>query len=197
MVDQMPSPITQLQPFNEHRFDDCMAYLSSKHGRVLSRYEMMKLHVMIDVHHVLDNGIPVIGGEIWPYTNGPVIPCAFHRVSDWIKNYEQTGETPDCFTIAENSAERYEFGPKCCPDKEDFSESEIAAMEAAWNDVIPVLVSGFDQSQRYFHEESPIGEAWEKASQRGGALDWEEIFELYSRKYDHSIYSHTHGLIRL
>src|SRR5438034_11767384 len=75
--------LTQLQPFNDHRFDDCMAFLAAKHGRPLSVYEMMKLHAMIDVYHTLDRGKPVIGGSLWPFTNGPISRVAKSRVGQW------------------------------------------------------------------------------------------------------------------
>src|SRR5580704_9195545 len=78
-----PERLAQLQPFNEHRFDDCMAYLAAKNCRPLSVYEMMKLHVMIDVYHAIARGKPVIGGSLSPFTNGPVSRSAKSRITQW------------------------------------------------------------------------------------------------------------------
>jgi hypothetical protein len=173
--------ITQLQPFNEFRFDDCMAFLAARHNHPLSTYEMMKLHVMIDVHHTLSNAMPVIGGDIWPFKNGPVARCAKHRVADWIRRYEEAGEVPDGFKIIDQG-ERYLFEPERVPEDDDFSNSELAAMELAWRDVVPVLAApdGFLASQEFFHKDSPIGVAWGEAWTRGTALDWNEIIDAYA-----------------
>ncbi|HEX4795293.1 MAG TPA: hypothetical protein VH370_15970 [Humisphaera sp.] len=173
--------ISQLQPFNEFRFDDCMAYLAAKYNHALSTYEMMKLHVMIDVHHTLNNAMPVIGGDIWPFVNGPVPRGAKHRVADWIKRYEEAGEAPEAFEIIDRG-DRYQFRPKQVPEADDFSESELAAMELAWQEVVPPLSrpEGFAESQQFFHNASPIGEAWDKAWKRGSALDWNEIIDAYA-----------------
>jgi len=189
--------LTQLQPFNEHRFDDCMAYLSAKHGRPLSTYEMMKLHVMIDVHHTLNNAMPVIGGDIWPFKNGPVPNCAKHRVADWIKKYEEAGDLPEGFKIIDKG-ERYQFDPTRVPEKDDFSESELAAMELAWRDVVLTLdqPDGFSASQKFFHGDTLIGEAWNKAWNRGTALDWNEIIDAYGATYSGLDYSHIKTMMR-
>jgi hypothetical protein len=195
---KLPSRLTQLQPFNEHRFDDCMAYLSAKYGRPLSTYEMMKLHVMVDVHHTLNNAMPVIGGDVWPFKNGPVARCAKNRVADWIKRYEVSGESPEGFEIIDKG-DRYRFAPTAIPDKDDFSESELAAMELAWADVVPALNSGpdgFARSQNFFHSDSPIGQAWAKAWARAGALDWNEIIDAYAAKFSGLDYSYVKAMIR-
>ena len=159
-------PFSQLQPFNEHRFDDCIAYLSAKYRRPLSTYEMMKLHVMIDVHHTLDRGKPVIGGSISAFTNGPVSRSAKSRVTHWRKRYEQIGEMPDGFILIEDE-EWFRVKPTRVPEDDDFSAAELAAMEKAWQDVIPLLDEhGFPISQNYFHRDSFIGRAWKTAQSR-------------------------------
>src|SRR6266704_354270 len=89
--------VRRLLPFNEDRFEDCLAYLSAKHQRSLTVYEMMKLHVMIDVYHTIDHGKPIIGGELWPFTNGPVARCAKNRVAEWEEQYQTFGTHPARF----------------------------------------------------------------------------------------------------
>jgi hypothetical protein len=170
----------RLMPFNECRFDDCMAYLAGAHRRPLGTYEMMKLHVMIDVYHTLDRGKPAIGGAFWPFTNGPVARAAKSRVRHWESRYEKTGAMPDGFMLKEEGG-RLVATPVRVPDCEDFSAAELDAMERAWRDVIGPLdaAGGFSSSQEFFHKDSFIGRAWEKARQRGSFLDWNEIIDEY------------------
>ena len=180
----MPSPpVHQLQPFNECRFDDCMAHLSATHGRPLSVYEAVKLHVMIDVFHALAHGKPVIGGRFYPFTNGPVSRSAKSRLYHWEKQYQLRGTMPDGFALLEDGV-GFRFEPTRVPDVDDFSESELAAMDAAWAAVVPVLDRGFAESQDFFHRSSSIGRAWRAAQKRGTDLDWADIFHEYVRQPD-------------
>ena len=182
------SVVTQLMPFNECRFDDCIAFLAAKHDRALSTYEMMKLHVLIDVNHTLDKGKPVIGGAIWPFTNGPVSRSAKSRVSYWRKRYELSGQMPDGFVLIDDG-DRLMVKPTRVPEEEEFSRSELTAMDRAWTDVMGLLATGgFGASQRFFHEDGFIGKAWSKARRRGTSLDWTEIIDEYDAAHgtDHS-----------
>jgi hypothetical protein len=176
----------QLLPFNEWRFDDCMAYLSSTHGRALSVYEMMKLHVMIDVHHTIFCGKPAIGGTFSAFTNGPVSRSAKARVQTWKNRFAKTGEMPDGFLLREDAEDRVRFVPTDTPDEDDFSQAELRAMNLAWRDVVEKLVTqGWDQSQRFFHADGFIGKAWKQARQRGLPLDWNDILDEYAIAYPH------------
>ena len=169
--------VTQLAPFNEFRFDDCMAYLSSKYARPLSKYEMMKLHVMIDVHHTVARGKPVIGGRVAAFTNGPVARSAMSRVSHWLKRYEREGIQPDGFLVEEET-DSFRMKPTRVPEEDDFSPAELEAMEKAWGDVIGLLeAKGFQASQDFFHKDSYVGRAWMSARRRGECLDWNEIID--------------------
>lgn len=188
--------ITQLQPFNEHRFDDCIAFLAVKHGRALSLYEMVKLHVMIDVYHTLDRGRPVIGGTISPFTNGPVSRSAKGRVTSWQRHYEARGEMPEHFIIHDDG-ERLTYEPKTAPDEDDFSAAELEAMDHAWRDVVDILDrGGFKASQEYFHHASFIGRAWRKAKNCGGTLTWDDIIDEYDRSHSDEDHSRLKTLIR-
>jgi len=179
--------LTQLQPFNEFRFNDCMAFLAEKHSRALSLYEMMKLHVMIDVYHTIAHGKPVIGGPIAAFTNGPVPRSSKSHIARWKKIYEQSGQMPDGFLIEEHR-DRLTFIPTQPPSRDDFSDAEIAAMDRAWTDVVYILDKDGDEegwiaSQKYFHKDSFIGRAWEHARHHGTSLDWCRILDEY--KKDH------------
>ena len=160
-----------------------MAYLAAKHNRALALYEMMKLHVMIDVYHTIENGKPVIGGQIAAFTNGPVPRSSKTHVGHWKKAYEQSGEMPDGFVITEYR-DRLTVIPTQPPSREDFSDSEIKAMDRAWRDVVHLLdkdgeEEGWKASQNYFHKSSFIGRAWEYARHHGTNLDWIRILDEY------------------
>lgn len=185
--------LTQLMPFNEFRFDDCMAFLSVKHGRELNKYEMMKLHVMIDVHHTIMRGKPVIGGKLSPYTNGPVARIAWARVKTWINQYDRRGVFPDGFLVKEGE-NGHTLRALQSPDQEDFSSAELQAMEKAWDDVIGRLQrEKFQGSQDFFHGETAIGRAWLSAKHRGDFLDWNEIIDNYEK--DGADLSHVKAML--
>lgn len=181
--------VKQVLPFNESRFDDCVAFLAARNGRSLNIYEIMKLHVMIDVFHTLARGKPVIGGALWPFTNGPVARHAKHHVRKWWDNYQKNGSQPERLRLVEN-ADGARFEATAAPDEQEFSTSELEAMSSAWNVVIPVLAepNGFEKSQRYFHSESFIGRAWSRAKASGRELNWDDIIDEYDleNRTDHS-----------
>lgn len=188
--------LTQLQPFNEYRFDDCMAYLSARHHRPLAVYEIMKLHVMIDVYHTLDCGKPVIGGTIWPFRNGPVSRSSKSRISGWQHKYERDGRMPDGFSITDDG-NRLTFTPTRVPEQDDFSDAEISAMDRAWKDVVELLdKQGFAASQAFFHRDSFVGQAWEKAKHCGQNLDWNDIVDEYDRAHPGEDHSRLKALLR-
>jgi hypothetical protein len=192
----MPEHISQLQPFNEHRFDDCIAYLAAKHDRPLGVYEMMKLHVMIDVYHTLDRGAPVIGGTIYPFTNGPVSRSSKSRVSHWQKQYEMKARMPDGFLVIDEG-DRLRVKPARVPDEDDFSRSELAAMDRAWHDVVKLLdEGGFQASQAFFHRDGFIGRAWKKARNCGQNLDWNDIIDEYHSEHSDKDPSRIKALLR-
>ncbi len=197
LIKEMPKhDITQLQPFNEFRFDDCIAYLAYLYGHPLSIYEAMKLHVMIDVYHVLDRARPVIGGTIYPFTNGPVSRSSKSRVSAWQNRYEKFGQMPEGFEFIDQGA-FLKIKPTRMPDADDFSVSEIDAMNLAWRDVVERLErEGFNASQEFFHGKGFIGKAWNKARQSGRNLDWEDIINEYDKE-NGSDHSRVKSLLRI
>ncbi len=174
-------PLHQLQPFNEHRFADCLAYLSAKHGRRLSLYESVKLHVMIDVFHTVAHRKPVIGGHFLPFPNGPVSRPAEAHFNNWQERYNERGEVPDGFAATETQYGLAVQGTRP-PDPDEFSDAERAAMDAAWASVVPTYDRGWGESQDFFHRDSFVGRAWRSARNLGKPLDWNVILDEYDRE---------------
>lgn len=95
---------------------------------------------------------------------------------------------PDGFSVIEDN-DQIRFKATRAPEEDEFSVLEINAMGRAWDAVVQKLdKEGFTASQRYFHSEAFIGKAWNKAWQRGGNLDWNEIIDEYDAEFhnDHS-----------
>jgi hypothetical protein len=156
------STLSQLAPFNEHRFDAIMAYFSRKYGRNLSQYDMMKLHVMTDVFHVLETAKPVIGGSLEPWQYGPVVRPAYNRVAKWWHDFDRTGKHPESFRLVEQDGNAKRFESAVEIDEDDFSDSEKAAMEAAWG-VVKDLLDNWTRAERFFHDPDgsrPAGLSW-------------------------------------
>src|SRR4051794_15408033 len=78
----MAEPVlSQITPFNQHRFDAVIRYLSARHGRTLTQNDIVKIHVMTDVYHVIDYGMPVMGGQLEPWKHGAVVQRAYNRIA--------------------------------------------------------------------------------------------------------------------
>ena len=75
--------IYELQPFNETRFDACMAWVAKQFDRTLSQYEAVKIHALADALHVVQHHRPIIGGRLQKLTYGPVALRALNRVKEW------------------------------------------------------------------------------------------------------------------
>jgi hypothetical protein len=177
----MPA-VSQLQPFNEHRFDSAIALLSQKHGRPVSKYEAVKLHMLADVFHTLTTGTPIIGGTLQPWPNGPVIEEAYERLDDWCTRFDYMGEMPDGFEITACKNLRF-LSPTFSPDAGDFSASELESLNRAWSLFIPMMDDGYNgymKSQEFFHsDETFIGRAYNRAKQAGRDIDWNDIIDAY------------------
>lgn len=187
-------PLSQLMPFNEHRFDACLTYLSKEYGKTLTQYDMVKLHVMIDVFHVLEYGRPVIGGRVQPWEHGPVVRLAYNRIMQWWHTVKETGKQPEKFHIEHLQNKKIAFTATTDPDFDDLSETEIEAMERAWK---AVMTKNWESSQAYFHDPSTfMGRAWSNASAEGRSIDWDEIIDAYDELTGEN-HSHVKRMIRL
>ena len=175
------APLYQLQPFNPCRFDDCLAYLSNKHGRSVSLYAAMKLHVMIDVFHVISTGKPAIGGCFAAFPNGPVARSAETRFNEWREQFNLSEQPPAGFEAMETEYGLAVRGAGPV-DPYDFSEAELSAMDRAWDAVVPTLDQGWQQSQKFFHSGSFVGRAWRSAKRLGKSLDWDVILSQYDQE---------------
>lgn len=186
--------LNQLTPFNEHRFDACMTYLAREHGRSLTQYEMVKLHIMADVFHVLEYGTPIIGGSVERWPHGPVVRRAYNRLMGWWRRFQETGEQSEQFSAEPYQNKQVIFSPKKQTDFDDLSESEIDALEKAWDTISRM---DWTRSQSFFHDpEFFMGRAWSNARAEGRPIDWLEIIDAYdeSTGEDHS---HIKRMIRL
>lgn len=188
-------PLSQLLPFNERRFDACMAYISTRFGRRLSQYDMMKLHVLTDIFHTLRTARPIIGGSLEPWKYGPVVSVAYHRVAHWGRRYDHTGEHPESFRLVEQDGNANRFIPAAPPDEDDFSEAEKAAMEQAWS-TVKDLLDDWGQCAAFFHspQASFIGLAWKQAHDEDRPIDWREIIDAYDQ-FHHTDHSHIKTLM--
>lgn len=190
--------LSQLAPFNEHRFDQAMVYFSRKYGRKLSQYDMMKLHVMTDIFHVLTTAKPAIGGSLESWQYGPVVRAAYNRVAKWWHDFDRTGRQPEFFRLVEQDGNAMRFEAAVEVDEDDFSDAEKAAMAAAWN-ATKDLLDNWPRAERFFHDPSAsfIGSAWQEAKTQGRkAIDWNDIIDAYDQ-FNHTDHSHIKTLMTI
>jgi len=174
--------LSQLQPFNEARFDSAIALLSCKHNRALSKYEIAKLHVLMDVFHTIEHGVPIVGGNLDAWALGPVINEAYDRLEGWCDQLEYENVPPKDFIIKSEGNRRYLF-PTFKPDPDDFSKSETVAMDRAWDLLMSMLNKGYEgyqEAKAYFHSNDTfIGRAYNKARLENRPMDWHEVIDAY------------------
>ncbi len=159
----------------------CMSYLSAQHARSLTKYEMVKLHVLVDFYHTIESGTPMIGGPIQAWKDGPVINPAYMRLESFRKTLIETGIQPEEYVI-DTSVKYARFRSTLRVDQDDFSELECRAMQKAWDYLMPTLDSfrGFRKVEKLFHETSFIGKAWAKArANQRAEIDWNDLIDAF------------------
>jgi len=171
-----PAILTQLIPFNPHRFDACLTYLGKRlYQRPLSLFEMVKLHVMTDVFHVLKTGHQIIGGELQPWPYGPVVEPSYNRLKAWVHQHEESGGRfqPDEFRLVVSDV--CTFVSTLDIDMDDLSATELEAMEQAASVLKPM---SFDDAYHYFHStDTFMGRAYIRASNENRAIAWADIID--------------------
>ncbi len=176
-VRRMEPVISQLAPFNEHRFKACMSYLLGREGRSLTQYDLVKLHVLIDVFHVMSHGQPVIGGQLSAWKHGPVFKRAFNLIKSWSYRKRETGEDPEGFVVTSGEINKINYATTNTPDPDDFSDIEIESMLKAWNILMKM---DWNARDRYFHtDESFIGKVW-KSTPENSPISWDCVIDEYA-----------------
>jgi len=155
-----------------------MAYLSRKHGnRILTQRDIVKLHVMTDVYHVLHVGKPVIGGPLLRWEGGAVVKQCYNRLRHWGYRWEDDKTQPESYKILGKQGKKFLYEPIMEVDATDFSRSELVAMDEAWN----AVMSGYEESDKFFHSpDTFMGRAWLKAQRDGCPIRWEDIIDAYA-----------------
>jgi len=178
MIATEPYIITKLIPFNPHRFDACMGYLAQAiYARPLTVFEMVKLHVMTDVFHVLQHGHQVIGGELIPWPYGPVVEPAYKRLKHWQHCHEENGFQPAEYQILGGDVTG--FQPRIAFDPEDIAPAELEAMDKAVKLLRPM---SFDGAYRFFHaDDTFMGRAYNRATSERRAMAWGDIIDAHDQ----------------
>jgi hypothetical protein len=178
----------QLIPFNEHQFDRCALWLAKKLGKTPTQYDLIKFHIMTDIYHVLECGTPVIGGAIAKWPAGPAVGRAYARISpSRVRPGTVIGslEVMDCYKTVHGTICKFVARDGATVDEEEFSASEVSAMEKA----LKIIELDWNSSQAYFHnpQRSFVGKAWFEARD-SGPIDWNSIIDAYDAENgtDHS-----------
>lgn len=189
----MPS---QLAPYNRSRFDQVMLRFMKNHNAFLSQYDIVKLHVMADVYHVLETGSPIIGGSLehWPF--GPVVQSAYNHVRS-LGYQAEKGNPLGPYQISNYNDKilNYSAPADIEIDEDDFSETEKKALDRAWQ---AVMVENCEEKKRkaFFHDPDQfMGRAW-SAAKESRRIDWNTIIDAYDKQFGED-HSHIKTLIKL
>ena len=186
---------SQVSPFNESRFDACMAYIAARRKTALDQYDMVKLHVLIDTFHVLNYGRTVIGGKLEAWRHGPVVRPAYERIQEWTREFDHTGAEPERLRLVEKKGTVKRFEAAAPADPDDFTPSELKAMDYAWAtlEALPDMA----ECRRYFHhKKTAIGRAWKSARNNGTALDWNLVIDAHDELKGEN-HAHVKALISM
>jgi uncharacterized phage-associated protein len=191
----MRQPVSQLKPFNASLFEDVMGFLCARYDATLTQYEVMKIHIKVDVEHTFKTGQPVIGGPLraWPF--GPVVPSAYGQVKDAIEANKVDG-----LEVCRNEGRTHWLRFLNKVSEDDFSPLQVEIFDAAF---AKVRSMPWKQSQAYFHgdgEPNAIGYAWKLARKRQPTgkppIDWWDLIEG-GEKYDKLDLEHVKLLMAL
>ncbi len=173
-------PLSQLMPFNELRFRDCMAYLAHVKAQNLTQIYLVKLNVLIDLFHILRCGKPVIGGSLAPWELGPVVQEAYRLCADWRTDYDRFGRHPVGFKVIERgSGGKLRLKAAGEVDMDNFSAYDIESMERAWEEIGHLNLASL---RRYTHSpETFLGYAYNSAKAANRLMDWCEVIDAYDR----------------
>lgn len=182
-------------PFNEEQFDRCSLWLATKLGRPVTQYDLVKFHVMTDIYHVLQYGRPVIGGALVKWKFGPVVKPAYFRLTSQANRFEQGKTVIGPLAVEAGRSNVYKFTPAqgASVDEDEFSQSEIEAMEAA----LQIVRLSFAKSQGFFHEPmaSFVGRVWTDA-EFDKPIDWNSIVDAYDAQFNTN-HQHIKALLAL
>ena len=181
-------------PFNELQFDRCALWLAMRLPRSLTQYDLIKFHVMTDIYHVLEYGRPVIGGAVVKWKFGPVVPRAYHRLMREALRFQHGREEGDLHVdMGPGNIYRFSARSGAVVDEDEFSQSEINAMERA----MKIVRMGWSESQRFFHvpAKSFVGKVW-ASTDDGCPIDWNRIIDAYDQEHQ-TDHSHIKTLISL
>lgn len=173
----------ELQPFNQARFDACMAWVAKQFDRTLSQYEAVKIHALADVLHAVAHHRPIIGGTFKKLPYGPVALDALNRAKEW----KDDKHAP--FELTDKLGNTMLFKPKPGPTHEAmFTPSEREAILEAAGTVFSMT---FSASQKFFHGEAGkgnyLGRAWSKTPKENASISWDTILKAYADYTGHEI----------
>lgn len=178
----MANVLNQITPFNKHRFNECMTWFTRYAGKSLSQYDLVKLHVLTDVFHVMTHGSPVIGGALNAWDLGPVVPLAYNLIDHWAHRARESPEQEhltDYFRVTPGAGKINDYTSVKEPDLEDFSDSEMECMVLAWS-VFSKLRSK-SAREEYFHNSSFLGKAWQAArDEQREEMSWDDLIDEYA-----------------
>jgi uncharacterized phage-associated protein len=172
-------PLSQLRPFDEGLLRQCVAYISATKQAPLSQLYIVKFNVLIDLFHIMRCGKPVIGGSVAPWELGPVVPEAYKACDRWKCEYDRDGTQPHGLRVSRRGGKKMDVRADGPVDVEEFSQSEIDAMEQAWAEIGHL---NFPALKHYTHSpDTFLGSAYTAALHGNRLMGWDEIIASYDR----------------
>jgi hypothetical protein len=166
----------ELQPFNQTRFDACMAWVAKAFDRTLSQYEAVKIHALADALHVVRFHNPIIGGTLKKLPYGAVALNALNRAKRW----KIDKDAPFEMTDKNGNAMYFKRKPGSTREAMFTPAERQTILEAAGT----VFSMTFAASQKFFHGESGennfLGKAWSNTHKANAPISWDAILTAYA-----------------
>jgi hypothetical protein len=168
-----------MSAFQEDIYTASLRKIAIEQNTPLDAYDMVKLHVLTDFFHILEEGESAIGGQPMALPHGPVVQEAYDLATKW-------AGAGGAFFVVNPMGSRSPMAPTdMSPPSGLWGELE-SAIDRAW------LVHhgmNFDESQRFFHDEGEyFGSAWSAKKPDAGAsgwgqhIDWADVVSAYEQK---------------
>lgn len=187
-------PLSQIVPFDEGMLRQCIAYLSHGKQRSFTQLYVVKFSVLIDLFHLMSCGKPVIGGSVAPWESGPVVEEAYRACSTWRADFDRFGRHPAGLRVTSRTVTKVGVGSAASVDFDEFSQTEVDAMEQAWGEIGHLNYDGLRHYTR--SPNTYLGASYFAARREERLMGWDDIIESYDRfrATDHSA---VQALIRL
>ena len=175
-------PFNQLQGLNPHHAERVLSYLLSRHNIALTIREMICLHALIEVEHVLKYGQVCTGGAFGVWKHGPICKRLYAHLKELgYAQQEGCNQNPDYLDCIGTSKRMIFLAAKNTDrNRDDLSDAELESMEAAFKQLREMTI---ENGIMFFRGELEfLNKAWTRAYLQNRDMCWYDVLDEYQKQ---------------